>query len=204
LRKKVRRGTNPDETGGSLKHSIGARTIILPTPAWVIGTYDKEGKPNAMTAAWAGVCCSEPPCVAVSVRRSRHTFEGISIRKAFSVNVPSEDYIRETDYLGTVSGKKENKFEKSGLTAVKSDLIDAPYIDEFPLVLECRLVNTFELGIHTQFVGEIVDVKADEGVLTESGFPDIEKVKPFVYSPGTMSYHAIGNRLGRGFDIGKK
>lgn len=182
-----------------MKRSVGAKPIILPTPAWVIGTYDKAGKPNAMTAAWAGVCCSQPPCLAVSVRKSRHTFEGIITRKAFTVNVPSEDFIRQTDYCGTVSGKKADKFEQTGLTPVKSRLVDAPYIEEFPLIIECRLLHTFELGVHTQFVGEIIDVKAEEDVLGDHGFPDIEKVRPFVYSPGNACYHGIGKHLGKGF-----
>lgn len=180
-----------------MKASLGPKTLILPTPAWVIATFDKDGKPNAMTAAWAGVCCSDPPCVAVSVRKSRLTYEGITTHKAFTVNVPSERYLAETEFFGLTTGRREDKFAATGLTPVASELVNAPCIAEFPLVLECRLLHSFELGIHTQFVGEIVDVKADEDVLSKSGYPDIEKVRPIVYSPGAMTYHGIGERLGK-------
>ncbi|MBD3286883.1 flavin reductase family protein [candidate division WOR-3 bacterium] len=185
-----------------MKKSLGAKTIILPTPVWVIGTYGNAGKPNAMTAAWSGVCCSKPPCVYVSLREATLTHKNIKEHQAYTISVPSERHIKEADYFGLVSGERENKFTKTGLTPVKSNLVDAPYVDEFPLVLECRLLKAIELGLHTQFVGEIVDVKADEDVLSDEGYPDILKVKPAVYSPGTREYHGIGKFLAKGFEIG--
>jgi len=187
-----------------MKKSLGAATIILPVPVWVIGTYDARGKPNAMTAAWAGVCCSEPPCVYVSLRNTRYTYGNIKRRKAFTINVPSEKYLKQADYFGIVSGRDTDKFSATGLTPVKSDLVDAPYVKEFPLVLECKLLHVFELGLHTQFVGEIADVKADEEVLGEDGYPDIEKARPIVYTPGARTYHGIGKYLGLGFSVGRK
>ena len=185
-----------------MKKSLGPRTIIYPTPALVIGTYDKNGKPNAMTAAWAGICCSKPPCVAVSVRKSRHTYDSIVERKAFTANVPSEKYVKQVDYFGIASGKKKDKFADTHLTPVKSDLVDAPYIEEFPLILECRLVHTFELGMHTQFIGEIQDIKADEAILSSEGEPDIEKARPIIYAPENGRYYGIGMSLGKAFSIG--
>ena len=125
----------------------------------VVGTYDKQEKPNIMTAGWVGICCSKPPCIAVSLRKARYTYSNIVERRAFTVSVPSEKYIKETDYVGIASGKKVEKFSATKLTAVKSDLVDAPYVNEFPLVLECRLLHTIEIGLHTQFIGEILDVK---------------------------------------------
>ena len=80
-----------------MKKSIGAKTLVYPTPAFVIGTYDKDGRPNVMTAAWAGICCSKPPCVGVSLRKARYSYDNIVARKAFTVNVPSETYVKETD-----------------------------------------------------------------------------------------------------------
>jgi len=186
-----------------MKKSLGAATIILPVPVWVIGTYDARGKPNAMTAAWAGVCCSDPPCVAVSLRAATYTHGNIKRRKAFTISVPSEEYLKQADYFGIVSGRDTDKFAATGLTPVKSDLVDAPYIKEFPLILECKLLHTFELGLHTQFVGEIADVKADEEVLREDGYPDIEKAQPIVYTPMARTYHGIGKYLGRGFSLGR-
>ena len=117
-----------------MKKSIGAKTIIYPTPVLVVGTYDKAGKPNAMTASWGGICCSKPPAIAVSLRKATYTHGNIVQRKAFTINIPSENYVREADFFGIVSGKREDKFSSSGLTAVKSELVDAPYVEEFPLV----------------------------------------------------------------------
>ncbi len=186
-----------------MKKSIGAKTIAYPTPVWVIGSYDNQGNPNVMTAAWGGVCCSEPPCVGVSLRKQRYSYPNIEKRKAFTVNIPSQTHAKEADYFGLVSGSKVDKFTESGLTPVKSDTVDAPYVEEFPLVLECRVIQTVEIGIHVQFIGEIIDVKADESVLGEEGFPDIEKVKPIIFAPGTRTYHGIGSYIGKAFSIGK-
>ena len=187
-----------------MKIEIEPMAFAVPTPVWVIGTYDKEGKPNAMTAAWGGICCSKPPCVGISVQKVRHTFDSINLRKAFTVNVPSEDYAQEADYFGIGSGKSADKFAATGLTAVKSNLVDAPYVDEFPLILECKVVHAIEIGIHTLFVGEIVGIKADEAVLGEKDLPDIEKVHPIVYTPEVRTYYGIGRFIGKAFAIGKK
>lgn len=187
-----------------MKKSLGPRTLIYPTPVWVVGTYDKEGKPNVMTIAWGGICCSKPPCVAVSIRSATYSYGNIMERKAFTLNVPSEKYVKEADYFGLVSGRHADKFSATGLTPVKSDLVDAPYLKEFPMVLECKVIHTFEIGLHTQFIGEVIDVKADEAVMSEQGIPDIGKVKPFVFSPEVRSYHAIGGRIGDAFSAGKE
>ncbi len=187
-----------------MKKSLGAKTIIYPTPIFIVGTYDKDGHPNAMNAAWAGICCSEPPCLAVSLRQATHTYGNIMEQKAFTVSIPSQDYIREADYFGIVSGRKVDKFSQAGLTPEKSELVNAPYVKEFPFALECRLLHTLEIGLHTLFVGEIVDVKADESVLAEGGFPDIEKVKPLVFAPANQTYYGLGPYLGKAFSIGKE
>lgn len=184
-----------------MRKSLGPRTIIYPSPALVIGTYDKNGKPNVMTAAWAGICCSKPPCLAVSVRKSRYSYNSIVERKAFTANVPSEKYVREVDYFGIATGKKNDKFADTHLTPVKSDLVDAPYIEEFPLILECRLTHTIELGMHTQFIGEILDIKADEAIMS-NGEPDIEKARPIIYAPENGHYYALGMNIGKAFSIG--
>ncbi|MFB3924489.1 MAG: flavin reductase family protein [Syntrophales bacterium] len=186
-----------------MKKSFGARTLVYPIPVWVIGTYDRDGKPNAATIAWGGVCSSIPPCVAVSLRKATKTHGSILERKAFTVNVPSVKFFREADYFGLVSGKNTDKFHVSGLTPVKGDKVDAPYIQEFPLILECRFLSSSEIGIHTHFIGEIMDVKADESVLGDDGLPDIKKINPVVYGPEIQSYHALGEYLGRAFNAGK-
>ncbi|HIJ96817.1 MAG TPA: flavin reductase family protein [Desulfuromonadales bacterium] len=187
-----------------MKKSAGAKTLIFPNPVLMIGSYDQDGKPNLMNAAWGGICCSEPPCVTVSLRKARHSYAGIIEHKAFTVGIASEETIAEADYVGIVSGRDVDKFAVSGLTPVKSDLVDAPYAAEFPVVLECRLLHTLEIGIHTQFIGEIIDVKADGEVFGDDGLLDINKIKPLVYDSSHKGYHGVGPLLGKAFSIGKK
>ncbi len=187
-----------------MKKSLGAKVFVCPTPVWIVGTYDKDGKPNAMTAAWAGVCCSAPPCVGVSLRKATYSYANIVAKKAFTVSIPSEKHIVEADYLGIASGRNEDKFAKAGLTPVKSTLVDAPYVEEFSLVLECRLLHALEIGLHTWFVGEILDVKAEEEIASDAATPYIEKVKPLVFSPEVRTYHGVGKLLGKAFSVGAK
>ena len=185
-----------------MKKSLGPKTLVYPTPVFVVGTYDKAGRSNVMTAAWGGICCSKPPCVAVSLRKATATHGNIVARQAFTISIPSEKYVKQADYLGLVSGRSVDKFAVASLTPVKSELVDAPYVQEFPLVLECRLAHTFELGLHTQFVGEILDVKAEEAVM-EGGLVAIKKMNPLVFTPDTQSYYGIGGFVGKAFSVGK-
>lgn len=186
-----------------MKKSIGPRTLAFPTPVWVVGTYDANGKANAMTAAWGSICCSKPPCIAVSLRPATYSYGNLKARGAFTISVPSETYVKEADYFGIASGREVDKFDRAHLTPVSSTLVDAPFVGEFPLVLECKLIHTIEIGLHTQFIGEILDVKADEAVLGDQGFPDIEKVRPMIFGPEIRTYHGIGKYLGQAFAIGR-
>ncbi len=186
-----------------MKKSFGAKTLIYPTPVWLVGTYDKNGKPNAATIAWGGVCSSKPPCVSVSLREATYTHGNIMERKAFTINVPSADQVEIADYCGVASGKNVDKFAAAKITAVKSEKVDAPFIQEFPLILECKLSNFIKIGIHTHFIGEILDVKIDESMLGEDGLPDILKINPIIYAPEIQSYYAAGKYLGKAFSIGK-
>ncbi len=196
--------TGSDRKEVAMKKSLGAKTVLLPTPVWVIGSYDAEGKPNVMTAAWVGICCSRPPCVAVSLRKATYTYGNIVNRKAFTVNIPPETFAGETAYWGSVSGRDTDKFKAARLTPAKSSLVDAPYVKEFPLVIECKLLHTFELGLHTMFVAEIMDVKADGSILGDDGMPDAKKLKPFLYAPGSRSFYGIGDCLGDVPTLAKK
>jgi flavin reductase (DIM6/NTAB) family NADH-FMN oxidoreductase RutF len=187
-----------------MKKSLGAATLAMPTPVWVIGSYDKDGQPNLATIAWGGICSSEPAAVTISLRKSRYSYDSIMARRAFTVNIPSEAYVGAADYAGIASGRDADKFGVAGLTPVRSDLVDAPYVSEFPLVLECRLLQTVEVGIHTQFIGEIVDVKAEESVLDSNGFLDIKKVLPLVFSPADRIYYGVGGVVAKAFGIGRE
>ena len=124
-----------------MKRSLGAKTLIYPTPTWIVGSYDKQGKPNGMTAAWGGICCSDPPCVAVSLRKATYSYGSLVNRQAFTISVPSQSQVKVADYFGLVSGRDTDKFAATGLTPVRSDLVDAPYVAEFPLVLECKILQ---------------------------------------------------------------
>ncbi|MDQ7782125.1 MAG: flavin reductase family protein [Desulfomonilaceae bacterium] len=187
-----------------MKKSVGAKTILYPTPVLVVGTYDKEGKPNVMTAAWGGICCSQPPCVTISVREATYTYGNLVARQAFTISIAPESYVKEVDYFGIVSGKNEDKFAAVGLTAKKSEIVDAPYVEEFPFVVECKVVHTHKIGLHTQFIGEIMDIKVDEDLLDDKGRGSIERVKPMLWAPDTRGYYGIGKYLGKAFSIGKE
>lgn len=186
-----------------MKTSLGAKTLVYPTPVFIVGTYDAQGRPNVMAVAWGGICCSKPPCLAISVRKATYTYGNLMERKAFTVSIPSRDYVVEADYFGIASGRDVDKFAASGLTPVRSELVDAPYVGEFPLVLECKVVHTAELGLHTMFVGEILDVKAEESCLSSDGKLSAELVRPFTWAPSENVYYALGEQLGQGFSQGK-
>ncbi len=186
-----------------MKKSVGAKTLLFPTPVLMVGTYDRSGKPNLMNAAWGGICCSQPPCVAISLRKATYSYGCIVERKAFTVGIACEGKMIEADYCGIASGRDGDKFAVSGLTHVRSDLVDAPYAAEFPVVLECRLLHTNEIGLHTQFIGEIIDVKADTDVCGEDGYLDIMKIKPLIYDTSHKGYHGVGPLLGGAFSVGK-
>ncbi len=187
-----------------MKKSLGAKTLAYPTPVWLVGTYDSTGKPNVMTAAWGGICCSIPPCVTVSLRKATYTYDCIVQRKAYTISIPSETQAKEADYAGLASGRNADKFAVAKLTAARSEVVDSPYVAEFPVIIECRLLHIFEIGLHTQFIGEVVDIKAEESMLGEKGMPDILKIKPLIFDPGTTSYYGIGGLVGRAFSIGKE
>lgn len=187
-----------------MKKSLGAKTLAQPAPVWVVGSYDAQGKPNIMTIAWGGICCSQPPCVTISLRKETYTYGCIKERKAYTINIPSATMVKEVDYVGTTSGRNVDKFAMTKLTPVRSDLVDAPYVKEFPLIIECKVIHTLEIGLHTQFIGEIMDVKAEESALGEQGMADILKVKPLIFDIGQRAYYSIGELIGKAFSIGKK
>jgi flavin reductase (DIM6/NTAB) family NADH-FMN oxidoreductase RutF len=186
-----------------MKKSLGPKTLIYPTPVLVVGTYDKDGKPNVMTASWGGICCSQPPCIAVSLRKATQSYLNIKERKAFTISIPSADYVKQADYFGLVSGRNTNKFAVTKLSPKKSTIVDAPFVKEFPVVLECQLVHVFELGVHTQFIGEVLDAKVEEAVMGAGASVEIKKVNPLVFVPDTQEYYSIGDFVGKVFSVGQ-
>jgi flavin reductase (DIM6/NTAB) family NADH-FMN oxidoreductase RutF len=188
-----------------MKLFLPAQTILLPSPVLIIGTYGSDGKPNIMNAAWGGIASSKPPCISVSLREATLTYHNIRRAKAFTVNITSEKYFKEADFVGIVSGRDCDKFKETGLTPEKSKLINAPIVKEFPYTLECNLVKQIDLGLHTMFIGEIVGMVADSEILNPNQVPDIEKVRPMLWGCfGSMAYYGIGGKLGNAFSVGKE
>ncbi len=185
-----------------MKKSLGAVTLAFPLPAFLVASYDPSGRPNIMTAAWGGIASSDPPCISVSIRPSRLSYDSIMANRAFTVNIPNARLAAAADFAGIVSGRQVDKFAKAGLTAVKSDLVKAPYVAECPVVLECELYKTLDLGAHTMMIGKIIDVKAEEGLAGEGSALDMAGVDPLVFNSGG-DYHRVGASVGKAFAIGK-
>ena len=185
-----------------MKQSLGAKPLAFPAPVYLVGTYDAAGQPNMMNAAWGGLCCSEPPCVMVAIQQKRHTYAAILEKQAFSINLLSTDHVIAADFYGIASGRDTNKIAACGQHVTKGEFVDAPYLDEAYLVLECRLKSTTDLGSHTLFVGEILDVKIEAECLNEKGVPEVKKMDPLLFAPGAREYHAVGEYIGKAFAVG--
>jgi len=186
-----------------MKKTLGAKVVGNICPVWLVATYDKNNRPNVLNVGACGWANVKPPCVQVSIRDIRYSHSAIVERKAFTVNIPSEDQWREADYAGLTSGRDTDKFEDLGFTAVRSDLVDAPMILECPVNFECRLRGSVELDSNTLFIGEVLDVKIDEHVIDGDLGPDIGRIKPMVYWAKWgwkgEAYHSIGSELGKVF-----
>jgi flavin reductase (DIM6/NTAB) family NADH-FMN oxidoreductase RutF len=186
------------------KRSLGSLPLIYPQPVLLVCTYDDAGKPNVMAAAWGGICSSGPVSLCVSVRPERWTHDALLARKAFTVGIASESMVAAADYAGIASGRRFDKFPAAGFTPVRAEKVDAPYIAECPVILECSLSQSLSLGTHTMMIGSIVDVKADEDCLDPSGaYPDMGKTAPLIYDSGSRSYFAVGRFVAAAFSVGK-
>jgi flavin reductase (DIM6/NTAB) family NADH-FMN oxidoreductase RutF/nitroreductase len=172
------------------KKSLGVRAELHPKPAAVIGSYDQEGKPNIMTAAWIGISNSNPLSIAVSMRPATYSYGNLTETGAFTVNIPSSDMARYVDYAGRFSGRDVDKFKETGLTPVRAEFVNAPYVKEFPIVIECEITAMHELGSHRQFIGKVIDVKADEAILDANGRVDMALLNPLIYAGG--KYYETG------------
>lgn len=188
-----------------IKKSVGAKPWIFPNPTLVVGTYGPDGKPNVMVCAWAGMCCSNPPSLSVSMRTTRRTMDGIRAHKAFTVSIPTEAMLTETDYAGIVSGHDADKFSVTKWTPVKADTVNAPYVGESPVVLECELANSVPIGEYTISIGLIKDVKIDVDVLEADGAaPDMGKFRPLVYDHAHRAYFSLGAFLAPAYTSGRQ
>ena len=184
------------------KITLGAQTLVYPMPAFLIGA-NVAGKANFMTAAWSGIACSKPPMVSVALQHHRHTLKGIKENGTFSINVPSEDQVAETDYCGIVSGTRQDKAADCNFNVFYGQLKTAPLIEQCPLNLECKVVHILNLGSHALIVGQIEETHVSEACVTD-GLPDVDKLKPIIYSSGAQKrYHGLGAPLAKAFSVGQ-
>ena len=185
------------------KINLGPQPLILPNPAVLVGAV-VEGKANFSTYAWAGIICGNPPMVAIGMQHHRHTLRGIRQNLAFSVNIPSEDMVKETDYCGLVSGADTDKAADCGFKVFYGGLDTAPLIEQCPVNLECKVVHLLSLGSHMGVIGQITAAHVSDDCLT-GGKPDITKIRPLVYSRGEKArYNAVGKVVGEAFSCGKE
>ena len=182
-----------------MRKNFGAKAMCYPMPVFIIGTYNADGTPNAMNAAWGGI--SEETEITICVDSAHKTAENLLARKAFTVSMATAGTVAACDYVGIVSGSKEpEKFAKAGFHALKSDFVDAPLIRELPMVLECEVIS-YEVET-CRLVGRIVNVCADETVLGENGKVDVEKLQPITYDPMNHQYLVLGRKVGQAFHDG--
>lgn len=185
------------------KVTIGPRTLLFPLPAVLVGA-NVDGKPNFSTYAWCGIAASSPPMISVSLQHKRHTLKGIKQNGTFSVNIPSVDLVRETDYCGLVSGRDRDKVADCKFNVFYGKLDTAPLISECPVNLECRVAHTLHLGSHEMIVGQIEEIHATESCLTD-GAPDANKMQPFLWAmPPVNMYCKFGEPIAEAFSIGKE
>ncbi|MBQ7625382.1 MAG: flavin reductase [Clostridia bacterium] len=182
------------------RKDYGAKPYTLPQPVWIIGTYDENGVPNAMNAAWGGV--TEENELSVCLSPEHKTCLNFAKTGAFTVSMADAAHAAACDYVGIASGNDvPDKFEKAGFTATKSRFVNAPVINELAVCIECK-VKSFDKNTCI-LRGEIVNVSVDESALTD-GKPDIAKIAPICVDPFNNAYHVIGEKVGNAWDIGAR
>lgn len=180
-----------------MRKNFGAKPFLFSQPVMIIGTYDENGKANAMNAAWGGIAGADEIMIDLS---SHKTTDNLLRNKAFTVSVGDVEHMAACDYVGLVSAnKEENKMEKAGFTTTKSEFVNAPVINELPLTLECELTDV--IG-GSKIFGKIVNVSIDEKVLGEDGELSLEKFSPITYDTVHYGYYRLGERVGNAFKDG--
>ncbi len=183
-----------------MKKDFGVKNWLFPMPVLMVGTYNEDGTPNMMNAAWGGITLEDQ--ITICIDTGHKTWANIAARKAFTVAFGTADTVKSCDFLGIVSGNQDpHKFAKSGFTAVKSAHVDAPVVNELPLVLECELVSMNEDNCNV--VGSIVNCAVEESALTD-GIPDADKMRPVCFDPGKHVYRMMGDKVASAFSCGKE
>ena len=184
-----------------MRKNFGVKTWLYPMPVFIVAAYDIDGTPNAMNAAWGGIHTDD--MIGICLADDHKTTKNILETKAFTVSIATVNEVAACDYVGIVSGNKEpDKFKKAGFTAIKSEFVNAPIIEQLPFCLECKLVSYDEESCY--MVGKIVNVSVDENVINENNKIDVQKLQPITYDPCNRNYIALGNKVGNAFSDGKK
>lgn len=185
------------------KVTIGARTILYPLPAVLVGA-NVDGKPNFSTYAWCGIVDSSPPMLSCAFQHHRHTLKGVKQNGTFSVNIPSVKMVKETDYCGIVSGRETDKVADCKFDIFYGKLGNAPLITQCPINIECRVLHSLNLGSHEMVVGQIEEIYATDSCLTD-GEPDVAKIEPFLWvCRPTDQYWTFGKPIGDAHSIGRQ
>lgn len=181
-----------------MKKNFGSKPWFYPLPVLIVGTYDEDGKPDAMNAAWGGLYNAN--MVELCLSAGHKTTKNIKSKKAFTVSFADAAHVVSCDYVGIVSANDTpDKMEKAGFTVTKSEFVDAPVINELPMALECKLVRVTEEG---NIIGEIVNICADESVLDGNGKIDVSKLRPIAFEAVSSGYYVLGERVGNAFSDG--
>lgn len=184
-----------------MKKELGVKPFLFPMPVLMISTYGEDGKVDVMNMAWGGICAQN--MVSLNIGEEHKTSENIKKRGAFTLSIADIPHIEAADFFGIASGNKmSDKFERSGMTAVKSEKVDAPIVEEFPITLECKVVEAKNEVYGFHVIGEIVGVLADEVVLDEKGKVDPTKLNAFVFDQFQNGYYAIGEKVGQAWSTG--
>lgn len=183
-----------------MRKDFGKKSWLYPMPVLIVAAYDDTGVPNVMNAAWGGIFTDET--IGICLSEGHKTTKNICATGAFTVSMATVDTVTACDYVGLVSGNKEpDKFAKAGFSAVKSQFVNAPIINELPMTLECELLSYDEESNH--LVGRIVNISAEESIITD-GKIDIAKLRPITYDPIGHNYFELGAKVGNAFSDGKK
>lgn len=186
-----------------MKKNFGVKPYLFPMPTYMIGTYNEDDTVDVMMMAWGGICAED--MVALNLEASHKTVENLKTRRAFTLAVPGADTLAESDYLGIdSSNKNKDKFARTKLHAIKSERVDAPIIEEYPLTLECSVVEMQEQPYGLRVLGKIENVLADERVLDQKGAIDAGKLNTFVFDQVNYGYYSIGEKVGTAWKSGAK
>ena len=181
-----------------MRKNFGAKPYLYPQPVLMIATYDENGNPNCMNAAWGGICDYDKIMLDLG---SHKTTDNIAQSKAFTVSVGDAEHVSSCDYVGIVSGNDvPDKFARAGFTAVKSEFVNAPIICELPLTLECELYKILDDGM---YIGKIINVSTDEKYIGSDGNPDLSLFTPITFDPFRNKYVALGDDVADAFSVGQ-